>query len=108
MQATYNILHNVIIVANESTPVSQVGVKASVDRCVLLPVEPQMPLADSPCDVAQVLEVLRQDLTERQPPRLRRQHRIALHAWGRHAPVTALHEVAVKAKVKVKVSLCMQ
>ena len=89
MDGTYYVLPDMIIVANESTPISKVGVKASVDRCVLLLVESQMPLSDSPCDVAEVLEVLRQDLAERQTSWLCSQHGVALHAWRSYGRVRA-------------------
>ena len=69
-----------VVVANKSTPVSKVGVEASVDWCVFLPAEAKVPLSDSPGDVAQVLQVLRQDLEEWQPAWLCRQHGVALHA----------------------------
>jgi hypothetical protein len=63
MDVTYNVLPSMVIAAHESTPISKAGVRASVDRCVLLLVELQVLHSDSPCDVA---EVLRQDLAERQ------------------------------------------
>jgi len=82
-----------VMIANESTPISKVGVKASVDRCVLLLVESQTPLSDSPCDIAEVLEVLTQDLAVRQNSWLCSQHGVTLHAWRNYGQVTVLHNV---------------
>ena len=77
-----------IVVADESAPISKVGVKPSVDRCVILLVESQMPLSDSPCDVAEVLEILRQDLAEWQTSWFCSQHGVALHAWRYYGQVS--------------------